>query len=151
MPALCSRTGSDRFPRGDDIVRLVDKIAAATAGTVLEDGRLVHGNFCLGNAVDDGDRVWLVDAATVGAGTVAYDAAEALVTAAARPSPSPAGAERLWQWVDRELPAADVAICCASVCLTMADAYDRLGYLHEGPSVAPGIVAALARVYGRGR
>ena len=52
------------FPGGGEIVRLVDEIAATCAGGSLAESDLVHGNFGLVNAIDDGKRVWLVDATT---------------------------------------------------------------------------------------
>jgi hypothetical protein len=135
------------FPGGGEVVRLVDAIAATCAGGRLAESDLVHGNFGLVNAIDDGKRVWLVDAHRLGSGPVAYDVAEAVVTASARASVTAAGVEMLWRWATDHLNPADIAICTASVALTMADAYRRLGHSKEAVHVAPHVLETLNRAH----
>ena len=135
------------FPRGSEIVGLVDAIAGACAGASLGENDLVHGNFGLVNTVDDGERVWLVDVHNLGPGPVAYDLAEAVLTASAQPWATREGIEVLWEWAGERLPSSDVAICAGSVALSTADAYGRLDRMAEAHVVAGGLIDALARAH----
>ena len=135
------------FPGGREVVRLVDAIAATCAGASLAEEDLVHGNFGLVNAVDDGNRIWLVDAHNLGSGPVAYDLAEAVLSASAGTSVTAAGIEMLWRWATDHLSPLDIAICRASVALTMSDAYERLGHSKEAVHVSPDLIESLNRAY----
>ena len=129
------------FPYGGDVVELVDRIADRFGAAKMTEGDLVHGNFSIVNSVDDGRRIWLVDAATAGSGPVAYDVAEALLTA---PAHSASGIDKIWHWVADHIPPTEVAICVGSVALTMADAYRRLR-VPGGDVIAPWMLAVLRR------
>ena len=135
------------FPRGSEIVRIVDAIASTCAGAVLAETDLVHGNFGVMNAVDDGERIWLVDVHNLGSGPVPYDVAEAVLTALARRSATSPGLEALWTWAVDRLAPSDIATCTGSVALTMAEAYIRLDRLGDAANAAPGIVDVLTRAY----
>ncbi len=104
-------------------------------------------NFGLVNAVDDGERVWLVDAHHVGSVPVAYDLAEAVLSASTRESVTAAGVEMPWRWATDHLDPMEIAICTASVALTMSDAYGRLGHPKDTVHAAPYVIDTLNRAH----
>ncbi len=136
---------ADQFALGPEVVAVVDEIARRLERVELDEHDLVHGNFGIVNAVDDGRRLWLVDAATIGPGPVAYDVVEAIFTATVDGGSNPPGVDQLWGWAEQHLPSEDIAVCAGSLALTMAAAFHRLDADAEGARVAPWLLSGVER------
>jgi hypothetical protein len=131
-----------RFPRGGEITAAVDAIASSCHAAPLSTADLVHGNFESGNTLQDGNRLWVIDAQGVSGGSRGYDLIEALMVGAALGPATEAGLARLWSYAET-LPTRDLAICAGSVGLTFAEAFIRHGRLAEAPSAVPVLLGVL--------
>lgn len=134
------RTVDDGFPGGRLLVERVDRIASACTDEPLSTTDLVHANFSTANSVFDGRRLWVVDVDGVGRGTIAYDAAEALMIAAGFEVTEPAGLAVFWQFVNERLDHREFLVSMGSVALTMANAFIRLDHVAEAPAALPGML-----------
>ncbi|HEX7166112.1 MAG TPA: hypothetical protein VF230_03930 [Acidimicrobiales bacterium] len=133
------------FPRGDELVGLVDTIAAACEGWRSPEADYVHGNFNLSNTIHDGRSLWLVDAHKVGPGPVEYDVAELVLLGLAEGVATRDGIDALWGWALGSLDHRALAVCAGSLAMSTADAYEKLRPPADAVAAAPGIVEALTR------
>jgi hypothetical protein len=134
------RIAEDAFPDGRLLVERVDRIASDCSDEPLSTADLVHANFSTANSLFDGRRLWVVDVDGVGRGTIAYDAAEALLIAAGFRVAEPDGLAVFWRFVEERLDHREFLVSMGSVALTMANAFIRLDHVAEAPSALPGML-----------
>jgi hypothetical protein len=128
-------------PGGSRIVAAVDAIAGTGQPGPLSGQDLVHGNFNLANTIATPGRLRLVDVEALGAGSRAYDLAEALLVGTGHGHVTGSAAARLWAYA-AGLDRREFAVCAGLVGLTMAESFLRHGRTGEAAGAVPGMVRA---------